>query len=118
MAFQVLDTGAAGEEQTDTWVNGRADVKSDPVFWTLLSRGGREPLLRCSAPSRSCSFMSGRFPLFLGKGMVALRDEPATMIAYRGREFDTSGALPIRIFGGVGRREIRWAVPSDFLKRC
>jgi len=85
-----------GSERIHGFVRGDSRLlKSDPVYWTFYLESGVSrylPLLGRFAELRFRDQQNVRQALNLG--VVALRDEPATMTAYRVEGFDLSGVLP------------------------
>lgn len=85
-----------GSERVHGFVRGDSRLlRNEPVYWTFYLESGVSrylPLLGRFAELRFREQQSVRQALNLG--VVALRDEPATMTAYRVEGFDLSGVLP------------------------
>jgi len=85
-----------GRERVHGFVRGDSRLlTNEPVYWTFYLESGVSrylPLLGRFAELRFRDQQNVRQAVNLG--VVALRDEPATMTAYRVEGFDLSGVLP------------------------
>jgi hypothetical protein len=78
--------------------------RGEAVYWTFYLESGVSRFLPLLGPFQSIAFQEAQhYRVAPRLGMVALREEPVTMIAYRVEDFDAGPALPDARFAA------RWA---------
>lgn len=84
-----------GNERTDTALRGEGRPRrGESVFWTFYLESGVSRYLPLLGEFERLQFREPQnFRLAAELNVVALRDEPVSMTAYRVEGFDTSGAL-------------------------
>ncbi len=110
----LLRRAAFTREFTDTALRGAArPVLGEPVYWTFYLESGISrylPLLGSFEQLRFRETQNFRFGEELG--LVALREEPVTMTAYRVEGQSTGGTLPDPAFA-KGLRERKKSTPKS-----
>lgn len=91
----VLRSTALGKDRTDTAVRGEARPRlGEAVFWTFYLESGVSRYLPLLGEFERLQFREPQnFRLAAELNVVALRDEPVSMTAYRVEGLDTSGIL-------------------------
>jgi len=92
----LLRRSGFGPERTGTVVHGEAPPrKGEAVYWTFYLESGVSRYLPLLGAFEMLLFRETQnFRLGADLGVVALRDEPVTMTAYRVEGLDPSGSLP------------------------
>lgn len=95
-----LRRAALGNERTDTALRGEARPRrGEAAFWTFYLESGVSRYLPLLGEFERLQFREPQnFRLAAELNVVALRDEPVSMTAYRVEGLDTSGVLPDAAF--------------------
>jgi protein-glutamine gamma-glutamyltransferase len=100
-----LKAGLTRSTRTNSFVRGAPAVADLPVVWTFYLEAGISRFLPLGGRFARLQFREPQSVQTLGPlGIVALRNEPVSMTAYRVEGMATDGFLPDRLFGAALRR--------------
>ena len=116
-----LRRSAFGREQTSAAVRGPVRSRlGEPVYWTFYLEAGISRYLPLLGPFEQLRFQElQNFRLGADPGLLALRDEPVSMVAYRVEGMSTGNLLPDPKFAALlasGRTPGPLELPSLMLR--